>query len=82
MRMSRKASSASAPRKMKNHGYQPQWMLVCAVIAIDMKNDPDDPEGSILYLYHAQVLVALSDKVEGYKQMPDGLIRVVGVKLK
>ncbi|WP_422002865.1 ABC transporter substrate-binding protein [Reyranella sp.] len=39
-------------------------------------------EGSIIYLYHTQVLVALSDKVEGYKQMPDGLIRVVGVKLK
>ena len=26
-----------------------------------------------------QVLVALTDKVEGYKQMPDGLVRVVGV---
>jgi peptide/nickel transport system substrate-binding protein len=39
-------------------------------------------EGSIIYLYHVQVLVALSDKVEGYKQMPDGLIRVVGVKLR
>jgi peptide/nickel transport system substrate-binding protein len=39
-------------------------------------------EGSIMYLYHTQVLVALSDKVEGYKQMPDGLVRVVGVKLK
>lgn len=38
--------------------------------------------GSIIYLYHPQVLVVLSDKVEGYKQMPDGLIRVVGVKLK
>ena len=23
-----------------------------------------------------------TDKVDGYKQMPDGLIRVVGVKLK
>jgi len=39
-------------------------------------------EGSIMYLYHTQVLVALTDKVEGYKQMPDGLVRVVGVKLK
>jgi len=39
-------------------------------------------DGQIIYLYHAQVLVALSDKVDGYKQMPDGLIRVVGVKLK
>ena len=38
-------------------------------------------EGSIMYLYHTQVLVALTDKVEGYKQMPDGLVRVVGVKL-
>jgi peptide/nickel transport system substrate-binding protein len=40
------------------------------------------PEGSVLYIYHRRVLVALSDKVEGYKQMPDGLVRVVGVKLK
>jgi peptide/nickel transport system substrate-binding protein len=39
-------------------------------------------EGSVLYVYHRRVLVALSDKVEGYKQMPDGLVRVVGVKLK
>jgi peptide/nickel transport system substrate-binding protein len=39
-------------------------------------------DGQIIYLYHTQVLVALSDKVDGYKQMPDGLIRVVGVKLK
>ncbi|MGD9882349.1 MAG: ABC transporter substrate-binding protein [Reyranella sp.] len=38
--------------------------------------------GSVVYLYHRRVLVALSDKVDGYKQMPDGLIRVVGVKLK
>ncbi len=39
-------------------------------------------EGSVVYLYHRRVLVALTDKVEGYKQMPDGLIRVVGVKVK
>jgi len=39
-------------------------------------------EGSIVYLYHAQVLVAHTDKVEGYKQMPDGLVRVIGIKLK
>ena len=38
--------------------------------------------GTVVYLYHRRVLVALSDKVDGYKQMPDGLIRVVGVKLK
>ena len=39
-------------------------------------------EGSIVYLYHTQVLVAHTDKVEGYKQMPDGLVRVIGIKLK
>ncbi len=39
-------------------------------------------QAPMIYLYHPQVLVALTDKVEGYKQMPDGLIRVVGVKLK
>jgi peptide/nickel transport system substrate-binding protein len=39
-------------------------------------------DGSVLYLYHRRVLVAISDKVEGYKQMPDGLVRVIGVKLK
>ena len=39
-------------------------------------------DGSIKYLYHRRVLMALSDKIDGYKQMPDGLIRVVGVKMK
>ena len=39
-------------------------------------------QAPMIYLYHPQVLVALSDKVDGYKQMPDGLLRVVGVKLK
>ena len=39
-------------------------------------------EGSIRYLYHIQVLVAHSDRLEGYKPMPDGLVRVVGLKLK
>ena len=40
------------------------------------------PEGSILYLYHAPVLLAHSDRLEGFKPMPDGLVRVVGLKLK
>jgi peptide/nickel transport system substrate-binding protein len=35
-----------------------------------------------IYLYHPQVLVAHTDKLEGYKQMPDGLVRVIGLKLK
>jgi peptide/nickel transport system substrate-binding protein len=60
-----------------------------------MKNDPAErkkayekvaakvlTEGSVIYLYHPQVLVAVSDRVDGYKQMPDGLVRVVGLKVK
>jgi len=39
----------------------------------------DEP---ILYLYHRRILIAHTTKLEGYKQMPDGLVRVVGLKLK
>ena len=39
-------------------------------------------EGWIIYLYHPQYLIAHTDKVENFKPMPDGLVRVVGVKLK
>jgi peptide/nickel transport system substrate-binding protein len=39
----------------------------------------DEP---ILYLYHRRLLIAHTTKLEGYKQMPDGLVRVVGLKLK
>ena len=40
------------------------------------------PGGNILYLFHSKVLVAHTDRLEGYRQMPDGLVRVVGLKLK
>jgi len=39
-------------------------------------------EGSIIYLYHRLVIIAHTAKLEGYTQLPDGLVRVVGVKLK
>jgi peptide/nickel transport system substrate-binding protein len=35
----------------------------------------------ILYLYHPRVLIAHTARLEGYRQMPDGLMRVVGLKL-
>jgi peptide/nickel transport system substrate-binding protein len=35
-----------------------------------------------LYLYHRRVLIAHTARLEGYNQMPDGLVRVVGLKLK
>jgi peptide/nickel transport system substrate-binding protein len=39
-------------------------------------------EGWIFYLYHPQIMIVHTDKVEGYRPMPDGLIRVVGLRLK
>ena len=39
----------------------------------------DEP---VIYLYHRKVLIAHTTKLEGYTQMPDGLVRVVGLKLK
>jgi peptide/nickel transport system substrate-binding protein len=39
-------------------------------------------EGSVIYLYHRRMLIAHTAKLEGYKQMPDGLVRVVGLRLK
>ena len=39
----------------------------------------DEP---IIYLYHRKIIIAQTNKLEGYKQMPDGLVRVVGLTLK
>jgi peptide/nickel transport system substrate-binding protein len=36
----------------------------------------------IIYLYHRRILVAYTDRLNGYKQVPDGIVRVVGIKLK
>ena len=43
---------------------------------LEMEDEP------ILYLYHRRLIIAHTNKLEGYKQMPDGLVRVVGLKLK
>jgi peptide/nickel transport system substrate-binding protein len=37
---------------------------------------------AILYLYHPRVLIAHTTRLEGYRQLPDGLVRVVGLTLK
>jgi peptide/nickel transport system substrate-binding protein len=37
---------------------------------------------AILYIYHRKILIAHTTRLEGYKQMPDGLVRVIGLKLK
>jgi peptide/nickel transport system substrate-binding protein len=37
---------------------------------------------ALLYIYHRRILIAHTTKLDGYKQMPDGLVRVVGLKLK
>jgi len=39
-------------------------------------------EGSVIYLYHRALLFAHSPRLEGFKVMPDGLIRVTDLKLK
>src|ERR1700744_6570372 len=39
----------------------------------------DEP---IIYLYHRKLLFAQTTKLEGFKPLPDGLVRVVGLKLK
>jgi peptide/nickel transport system substrate-binding protein len=39
----------------------------------------DEP---IIYLYHRKNLIAHTASLEGYKPMPDGLVRVIGLKLK
>ncbi|HEX7922277.1 MAG TPA: ABC transporter substrate-binding protein, partial [Bradyrhizobium sp.] len=37
---------------------------------------------AILYIYHRRIIIAHTTRLDGYKQMPDGLVRVVGLKLK
>ena len=39
-------------------------------------------EGSIIYLYHRLVIIAHTQRLEGYVQLPDGLVRLIGVKMK
>jgi peptide/nickel transport system substrate-binding protein len=39
----------------------------------------DNPK---LYIYHRRVLIAHAARLEGYTQIPDGLVRVVGLRLK
>jgi peptide/nickel transport system substrate-binding protein len=37
---------------------------------------------SIIYLYHPRMLIAHTVRLEGYRQLPDGMVRVVGLTLK
>jgi peptide/nickel transport system substrate-binding protein len=39
-------------------------------------------EEPIIYLYHRQLLFAQTTKLEGFKPLPDGMVRVIGLKLK
>ncbi len=38
-------------------------------------------DGGIVYLYHRLVIIAHTTRLQGYSQMPDGLVRVKGLKL-
>ncbi len=39
-------------------------------------------ENPIIYLYHRPVIIAHNAKLEGFKPLPDGLVRVVGLTMK
>ena len=39
-------------------------------------------EGWMIYLFHPQYLIAHTAQLENFKPMPDGLIRVIDVRLK
>ncbi len=39
----------------------------------------DEP---IIYLYHRKLLIAHTTRLDGYRPLPDGLVRVIGLKLK
>ena len=39
-------------------------------------------EGHIVYLYHRKVLIAQTTKLDGFVPVPDGLVRVVGLRFK
>ncbi|QCK84636.1 ABC transporter substrate-binding protein [Phreatobacter aquaticus] len=39
-------------------------------------------EGGIVYLYHRPVVIAHTARLEGFRPMPDGLARVVGLKFR
>jgi peptide/nickel transport system substrate-binding protein len=43
---------------------------------LEMEDEP------ILYIFHRKILIAHTTKLEGYKQVPDGLVRVIGLKQK
>ncbi len=39
-------------------------------------------EGNIVYLYHRPVVIVHSARLEGFKPLPDGLVRVVGLRFR
>jgi peptide/nickel transport system substrate-binding protein len=39
-------------------------------------------QSPIIYLYHPLIIIAHTTKLQGDTQLPDGLVRVVGVSLK
>ena len=43
---------------------------------------PCSPRATIIYLYHRKVLIAQTTKLDGFVPVPDGLVRVVGLRLK
>jgi len=61
-----RSSTAQAERKSLYEQVAAKWLT----------------EGSVLYLYHRALLFAHGTRLEGFRVMPDGLIRVTDLKLK
>jgi peptide/nickel transport system substrate-binding protein len=69
-----------------------QWLADARAVSDAGKRKPiyekvtktlvDEGQSSIIYLFHRRVLIAHTNRLEGYRQMPDGLVRVVGLRLK
>ncbi|KAA2235200.1 ABC transporter substrate-binding protein [Salinarimonas soli] len=38
-------------------------------------------DGSVIYLYHRAMLIAHTNKLKGFTLLPDGMVRVVGLKM-
>jgi len=76
----RRRTTASIPirkptRRWKMPGSSP---IRRSAKAIYEKADQDRAQRrAIIYIYHRKLLIAHTTRLEGYKQMPDGLVRVV-----
>ena len=74
---SKASRTSSTPPSTKGRDWSRARKAAYAKIAARFLAD-----GWIVYLFHPQILIAYIDRLEGFTQRPDGLVRVIGLKLK